>query len=107
MILLKQFDELGSSDIDQAGGKGANLGELTRAGIPVPRGFVVTAGAYRVYVGEHQLEDKITALAASSDDPAGYDDASAQIRAVFSDELSETRRTEVAEAYDALAGAPV
>jgi phosphohistidine swiveling domain-containing protein len=107
MIFIKQFDELGSSDIDQAGGKGANLGELTRAGIPVPRGFVVTTEAYRVYVGEHQLEDKITALAASSDDPAGYDDASAQIRAVFSDELSETLRTEVAEAYDALAEAPV
>src|SRR4029453_14373019 len=107
MIFIKQFDELGSSDIDQAGGKGANLGELTRAGIPVPRGFVVTTEAYRVYVGEHQLEDKITALAAPSDDPAGYDDASAQIRAVFSDELSETLRTEVAEAYDALAEAPV
>jgi phosphoenolpyruvate synthase/pyruvate phosphate dikinase len=36
MIFLKQFDELGRDDIDQAGGKGANLGELTRAGLPVP-----------------------------------------------------------------------
>jgi rifampicin phosphotransferase len=107
MNFIKQFDELGSSDIDQAGGKGANLGELTRAGIPVPPGFVVTTEAYRVYVGEHQLDDKITALAAPSDDPAGYDDASAQIRALFSDELSETLRTEVAEAYAALGEAPV
>ena len=37
MIFIKHFDELGSSDIDQAGGKGANLGELTHAGLPVPR----------------------------------------------------------------------
>ncbi len=107
MIFIKQFDELGSSDIDQAGGKGANLGELTRAGIPVPPGFVVTTEAYRVYVGERQLDDKITALAVPSDDPAGYDEASSQIRALFSDELSETLRTEVAEAYAALAVAPV
>ena len=107
MIFIKQFDELGSSDIDQAGGKGANLGELTRAGIPVPPGFVVTTEAYRVYVGERQLDDKITALAVPSDDPAGYDEASSQIRALFSDELSETLRTEVAEAYAALAEAPV
>jgi phosphohistidine swiveling domain-containing protein len=107
MMFIKQFDELGSSDIDQAGGKGANLGELTRAGIPVPPGFVVTTEAYRAYVGEHQLDDKITALAAAAEDPAGYDDASAQIRALFSDELSDALRTEIAEAYAALAEAPV
>ena len=34
MNFIKQFDELGRDDIDQAGGKGANLGELTRAGTP-------------------------------------------------------------------------
>jgi rifampicin phosphotransferase len=107
MIFIRQFDELGASDIDQAGGKGANLGELTRAGIPVPPGFVITTEAYRAYVGEHQLNDKITALAAASEDPAEYDDASAQIRALFSDELSDTVGTEVAEAYAALAQPPV
>ena len=47
MVFIKLFDELGSSDIDQAGGKGANLGELTRAGLSVPAGFVVVTGAYR------------------------------------------------------------
>ena len=36
MIFIKQFDEVGRDDIDEAGGKGANLGELTRAGLPVP-----------------------------------------------------------------------
>lgn len=40
------FDELTKDDTDVAGGKGANLGELSRAGLPVPPGFVITAGAY-------------------------------------------------------------
>lgn len=102
MIFIKQFGELGSSDLDQAGGKAANLGELTRAGLPVPSGFVVTTEAYRAYVAERQLNDKITTLAAPREDPAGFDDASAQIRALFSDEITDTLRTEVAEAYATL-----
>ena len=65
MIFIKQFDQLGRDDIDQAGGKGANLGELTRAGLPVPPGFVIVTGTYREYVAEHQLADKIAALAAA------------------------------------------
>ena len=40
------FVELGKHDNDVAGGKGANLGELARAGFPVPDGFVITADAY-------------------------------------------------------------
>ncbi|HWT33424.1 MAG TPA: PEP/pyruvate-binding domain-containing protein [Microbacterium sp.] len=39
--------ELGRADVATAGGKGANLGELVRAGIRVPPGFVVTTVAYR------------------------------------------------------------
>jgi len=38
--------ELGAGDLERAGGKGANLGELIRAGLPVPGGFVVTTDAY-------------------------------------------------------------
>ena len=43
---LIPFDQLTVDDVATAGGKGANLGELTRAGLPVPPGFVVTAEAY-------------------------------------------------------------
>jgi rifampicin phosphotransferase len=102
MIFIEQFGELASSDIDQAGGKAANLGELTRAGLPVPPGFVVLTEAYRAYIAEHQLHDQISALAAECDDPAGYDEAAAQIKALFEDEVSDTLRTEIAEAYAAL-----
>jgi pyruvate,water dikinase len=44
--LVAWFDELSRTDVARVGGKGANLGELTRAGLPVPPGFVITAQAY-------------------------------------------------------------
>jgi pyruvate,water dikinase len=43
---IKWFGDITKQDVESAGGKGANLGELTRAGLPVPPGFVVTASAY-------------------------------------------------------------
>jgi len=45
-MFIRRFDELGKTDVAVAGGKGANLGEMARAGLPVPRGFVVTVDAY-------------------------------------------------------------
>jgi len=46
VALIAWFEELHKSDTAIAGGKGANLGELTCAGFPVPPGFVITAEAY-------------------------------------------------------------
>jgi len=43
---IRWFEDITKHDVEIAGGKGANLGELTRAGLPVPPGFVVTASAY-------------------------------------------------------------
>ena len=43
---VRPLSEVGQAEVASAGGKAASLGELTRAGIPVPRGFVVTAGAF-------------------------------------------------------------
>ena len=53
------FDEITKDDLPLAGGKGANLGEMTRAGIPVPPGFVVSATAYKRFITETGLLDKI------------------------------------------------
>ena len=44
--LVAWLENLSKDDVPRAGGKGANLGELTRAGLPVPPGFVVTSDAY-------------------------------------------------------------
>ncbi|MCX6022831.1 MAG: phosphoenolpyruvate synthase [Chloroflexi bacterium] len=55
------FTELTKHDKPRAGGKGANLGELTQAGIPVPPGYVVSAGAYAQFIEEARLGPSIRA----------------------------------------------
>jgi len=53
------FAELGKENIPEAGGKGANLGELTNAGIPVPAGFVITAQAYYYFLEKTKIKEDI------------------------------------------------
>jgi len=58
MSYVMRFAELGRGDIAVAGGKGANLGELTRAGLPVPPGFVLTTAAYRAFTAGVEAGDR-------------------------------------------------
>ena len=53
------FADIGASDLALVGGKGANLGELTQAQIPVPPGFVVTADTYFRFIRRNHLEPEI------------------------------------------------
>jgi len=53
------FKEVDKDDIPLVGGKGANLGELTKAGLPVPPGFIVTAQAYFNFVKATGLDKTI------------------------------------------------
>ena len=53
------FKEIRKKDIPLVGGKGANLGEMTHAGIPVPDGFCVTSPAYFYFVEQNQLQHRI------------------------------------------------
>ncbi|MDO8647910.1 MAG: phosphoenolpyruvate synthase [Candidatus Diapherotrites archaeon] len=53
------FRELGRDSIPIAGGKGANLGEMFRAGFPVPAGFVVTAQAYFEFINSTGIKAEI------------------------------------------------
>ena len=56
------FSEVTKDDIPIVGGKGANLGEMTSAQIPVPPGFIITAGAYYDFLQRSKITDKIGAL---------------------------------------------
>ncbi|MCR4394505.1 MAG: phosphoenolpyruvate synthase, partial [Dehalococcoidales bacterium] len=56
------FEEVSKKDIPLVGGKGANLGELTSARIPVPPGFIVTSHAYYTFLEQSFLTDKIRKL---------------------------------------------
>jgi len=53
------LEQLGRDDLVRAGGKGANLGELIRAGFPVPGGFAVTTAAYDGFVTHNRLGETI------------------------------------------------
>lgn len=53
------YQEVGKDDGKVVGGKGANLGELTRAGFPVPPGFIITADAYFDWLKNTGLDKKI------------------------------------------------
>jgi pyruvate,water dikinase len=70
MRYVRWFDGITKADVASVGGKGANLGELTRAGFPVPPGFVVTVDAYRRFadtgVGA-QISERLAKL--DVDDP--------------------------------------
>src|SRR6266550_3509843 len=78
-MLVRSLDELAAADLPEAGGKGANLGELRRANFPVPDGFVITTAAYALaaeaagVTGETPTTARVR-LAASAV-PAGIADA--------------------------------
>lgn len=61
--LILWFDQISKDDVPLVGGKNASLGEmyskLTEKGIKVPYGFAVTAEAYRYFIKENHLDDKI------------------------------------------------
>ena len=50
MRWVAPFASIGQGDLALVGGKGANLGEMTRAGFPVPSGFCVTTDAFKAFL---------------------------------------------------------
>jgi pyruvate,water dikinase len=61
-LLVLPLDRLGKGDVAQAGGKGANLGEMLHAGLPVPPGFVVTAQAFLHALDAAQVRARVQEL---------------------------------------------
>ena len=85
MKRIVSISDLGKSDIDIAGGKGANLGELVTAGFNVPPGFVLTTAAYDYFLENSNIGDRIKDLMAKVDasSEASLQDASAKVRDLF------------------------
>ena len=57
--LVVWFKDVDKKDVGLVGGKGANLGEMTKAQFPVPQGFIVTSQAYYQFINENNLSQKI------------------------------------------------
>ncbi|MDN5724663.1 MAG: phosphoenolpyruvate synthase [Propionibacteriales bacterium] len=70
---VRQFGNISRADLDQVGGKAANLGELSTAGLPVPPGFVLSTSAYLDFLALQGIAGQVLELAraAQPDDPAG------------------------------------
>src|SRR4026208_1836834 len=71
--------------LETAGGKGANLARLTRAGFPVPRGFIISTDAYREFVNNNRWPAAIQSVVEkpSAEDASALEKASSQIHAAF------------------------
>lgn len=84
-MLIKQFAQIGKKDAAIAGGKGASLGEMTQAGLKVPPGFVILAGAFDRFLEETDLTQELeTQLKkVNYQDVNSVDGASSRIRALI------------------------
>ena len=64
-MTIAWFHEIDLGDISLVGGKGANLGKMARAGLPVPPGFCVTTDAYKQFIREMNLWTEMEHLLAT------------------------------------------
>src|SRR5665647_32865 len=88
--LVVPFENLRMTDVEVVGGKNASLGEMISQlptgpqGVGVPGGFATTAHAFRVFLAEGGLDNKINALldALNTDDVRALAEVGARIRAL-------------------------
>lgn len=110
--VLRSLAEIRVSDADSVGGKGANLGELIAAGLPVPPGFVLSCGAYRASMRSGGVDTDLAALhreaLAHVEDNARLDELCTRMRhLVRSSGMTDDLRAEVLAAYRDLGADPV
>lgn len=104
------FKEVGKKDIRLVGGKGANLGEMTQAQIPVPPGFIVTAHTYTRFLEQAGLRPTIQKLLSPLDynDSARLQKVSEEIKSLIrSTPVPQQIAAEIKKAYRELGGGPV
>ncbi|WP_141588084.1 phosphoenolpyruvate synthase [Myxococcus sp. AB056] len=100
---LLWFSELSREDVALAGGKGANLGEMTRAGLPVPPGFVITAAAFQEAMAPVRAQLSRLWAQVDPDDPSSLTQVTQQLREhVRSAPVPERLRAAIVEAYQQL-----
>ena len=85
--IIVWFDEVDKNDVSLVGGKGANLGEMTQAGLPIPFGFVLTSHAYFEFLNYNHLMPKIKTFLSNVnvENPVELHQASVHIRKLIED----------------------
>lgn len=105
--IVKFFRDLDKHDTPLVGGKGANLGEMTKAGFPVPNGFVITINAYDSFLAENNIAKRIYDILETTDvnDPAQLGSASSRIqKMVINGKLPTDVANEIITSYKKLSG---
>ncbi|TET39168.1 MAG: hypothetical protein E3J65_04140 [Dehalococcoidia bacterium] len=96
------FEDVGKEDISLVGAKGANLGEMTKAHIPVPPGFILTAQSYFYFFEKSNLSGEIRTLVSSLDpnDSGELQRVASKIKeAINSSPMPKEIAQEIGEAY--------
>lgn len=99
------FNQVTKEDVGIAGGKGANLGEMTKAGFPIPPGFIITVDAYHHYLKENNLNKEIPSILKkiTHEDQKSLERAAAKIKKlILQGNMSAQLSTEITSAYDKL-----
>ena len=99
------FKDINKNSVDIAGGKGASLGEMTQAGIPVPPGFVLIADAFDRFVEETQIKIEIEARLkeVNPEDMNSVEKASTVLQDVIHDtSMPEDLTNEILISFDSL-----
>ncbi len=99
------ISEIDKEDIPLVGGKGANLGELAKIGMPVPPAFIVTAQAYFYFLEKTRLSTKIRDYLSflDSNDPDSLNQVSANIRkSILSSAIPPEISQKIMESYSRL-----
>jgi pyruvate,water dikinase len=107
--LVRRFSEIGIHDRPTAGGKGASLGELVRAGIRVPDGCVVTTGAFERFLAAVDPSNAIrtAVIQLSAQDHPAIVQLGEEIRArIESAPLPADLQSAITAHYEELNGAP-
>ncbi|MGE5748772.1 MAG: phosphoenolpyruvate synthase [Gemmatimonas sp.] len=104
------FSEIRRADLAIAGGKGANLGEMTAAGLPVPPGFIVTTTACTEFFAKNNISARISADLSKldPDDTVALTRTAAAISQIVRDGvMPDDVRAEIEERYDELSTPPI
>lgn len=104
--LVLWFEQIGIDDVSSVGGKNASLGEmycnLSARGIAVPNGFATTAAAYRLFMSETGLDQKIREILDDLDTAniSNLQSHGREVRqAILATEIPVDLRNEILQAY--------
>ena len=102
MEYIVWFENLTKDSLSVAGGKGANLGEMTRLRLPVPPGFAITTRAFDTFLNVNKIKEKIDELVQSTnvDDTQQLVNTSSRVKQlIVNAEMPVDIRNSILEAY--------